>query len=146
MGKSSAGDIQLKSNNDTMWLGHKTKCRTIFSKQMKLLMITHKKKSKNPRHTVHNIHIFIFTLFTPLMPLIISVIAIWKSVTWPTARFFYLRNGIIVICILMNILQCVYIILCSLYPPLHPIQYYFPGTNLIIFFCILFTERLCCNQ
>lgn len=40
---------------------------------------THKKKSKNPRHTVHNIHIFIFTLFTPLMPLIISVIAFEKA-------------------------------------------------------------------
>lgn len=105
--KSSAGDIQLKSNNDTLWLEHKTKCPTAFSKQIKLSSCNQQKKmppfvkhkcilhTRTPTHSLtrssserksDSVCVYSHIVYTAHV-LIISVIA-FECVTW--AHFFIL--------------------------------------------------------
>lgn len=147
--KSSAGDIQLKSNNDTLWLEHKTKCPTAFSKQIKLSSCNQQKKNaalcQTQMHIAHaNTHTLTDTqlqwekerqcvrLFAHCLHRSCADYISYRIWMRHMSALFHSRNGIIVICILMNILQYVLFHLAGsgrqsgdLYTS-DPIQYCFP--------------------
>lgn len=92
---------------------HKTKCPTAFFEQMKLS--TRAKKIPPSRHTPGLVAgsgcIRLYLLAHCLQRSCADYIS-YRIQMRHMSALFHSRNGIIVICILMNILQCVYIILC----------------------------------